>query len=116
METNSQTSCANSKKDFTTLNLKDNGACSQQTERDDLNKRVNLIKYEIIKEQEKLAVLEKLVQAEKDKLSNLKSVNGHFSVRNVTKRDENARNTRKRLNTALSLQSKQQLEIMKLKE
>ena len=114
--TNSQTSCANSKKDFTTLNLKNNGACSQQTERDDLNKRVNLIKYEIIKEQKKLAVLEKLVQAEKDKLSNLKSVNGHFSVRNVTKRDENACNTSKKLNTALSLQSKLQLEIMKLME
>lgn len=73
----------------------------------DSQKFSNQLTYEISRQQKKLTVLKSLVQSDKESLEHLKAVKGHFSVRNVTKRDENSKSTRQRLRSLKISYSKQ---------
>lgn len=66
----------------------------------DANKSVNLLKYEIVKKQKALKKLQKLVAIEKDSVEKIKLTQGHYSVRNVNKRDAIASKNRKQLREA----------------
>jgi predicted RNase H-like nuclease (RuvC/YqgF family) len=90
-EIETQTPC------FVTMNEE---MCSQTRTDSDLLKHLNILKYEIKRKQKTLLKLTNIIETEKNKLEQLKSIKGHFSVRNVTKRDQNATNTRKSLRTS----------------
>ncbi|KAG1681433.1 hypothetical protein GQR58_011826 [Nymphon striatum] len=73
------------------------------------------LEYEMSKQQRKLHALKNLVQTERDSLENFKSVSGHYSTRNVNKRDENARNTGKKLRELKTSFGKQTRELDSLR-
>ncbi len=58
----------------------------------------NLTDYEIRKKQKTLKKLQKLLTSEHENLDILTHQKGHYSVRNVEKRDARAHETRKKLN------------------
>ena len=70
-------------------------------------KCLNLLKYEICKQQKTLNTLKTLVMSERENLKQMKSTKGHFSVRNVTKRDALALKNRKLLREAQAVTLKQ---------
>jgi len=78
-------------------------------------KKENNLQYRILVKQNTLEKLTKLTESEKQNVERLQSIKGHFSVRNVTKRDECAAKTRKQLRETKHalLKSKNEGELLK---
>ena len=78
-------------------------------------KKENNLQYRILVKQNTLEKLTKLTESEKQNVERLQSIKGHFSVRNVTKRDECAAKTRKQLRETKHalLKSKNEVELLK---
>ncbi|XP_053389379.1 uncharacterized protein LOC128552386 [Mercenaria mercenaria] len=70
-------------------------------------KTKNMLQYQISKQQKMLSKMKSLVSSEREQLGQLKSTKGHFSVRNVTKRDALAAKNRKLLREAQATIAKQ---------
>ncbi|XP_053381945.1 uncharacterized protein LOC128549357 [Mercenaria mercenaria] len=66
-----------------------------------------MLQYQISKQQKMLSKMKSLVSSEREQLGQLKSTKGHFSVRNVTKRDALAAKNRKLLREAQATIAKQ---------
>ena len=79
-----------------------------------MKKHVNLLQYEVNKKKKHMDMVKNLISVYTEKLNSLKSRIGHFSLRNVKKRDETARKTRHLLRQASYLQ-KLLLKLRKIK-
>ncbi|XP_045199397.2 uncharacterized protein LOC123553803 [Mercenaria mercenaria] len=77
-------------------------------------KQYNLLQHEIEKRQKALHKMKTLVKTERETLEHMKMVKGHFSIRNVTKRDETAAKTRKTLRDTQATVSKQRRQLEKM--
>ena len=80
---------------------------TEDIESDHTQKLTNLLSYEIDKKEKHLNVVKRSIKQCADKLSEFKSKAGHYSVKNVNKRDETARKTRHFLREAKYTVSRQ---------
>lgn len=58
---------------------------------DDLNKCTNLLQYQNAKQEKHSKKLSSIIQEQKEKVNELQNRIGHYSVRNINKRDETAK-------------------------